>query len=147
MNDNSYNNQNHQDDTSSQPDYEVYSREYMPNGNQYNEYSYSYQSGENSHRRPKKQKSGLGKAVVVIALALVLALAIGVFGLLLAARIIFGTVVDYEVTHEETEQTQKTEDDTRPFVETDPPKETQKIPNDQEIFFGSEDDTKIQILF
>ena len=145
MNDNSYNNQNHQDDTSNRPDYEVYSREYRPNGNQYNEYSYSYQSSENNQARPQKQKSGLGKAIAVIAAALVLALAIGVFGLFLAARMIFGTFEGYEGTQEDTKQPQETEVDTNFFGETQPPKETQKIPSDQEIFFGSEDDTKIQI--
>ena len=126
MNDNSYNNQNHQDDTSNQPDYEVYSREYRPNGNQYNEYSYSYQSSENNQARPQKQKSGLGKAVAVIAAALVLALAIGVFGLFLAARMIFGIFEGYEGTQEDTKQPQETEVDTNFFEETQPPKETHR---------------------
>ncbi len=144
MNDNPLNNQNHQDETSNKPEYEVYSREYRPNGNQYNEYSYSYQSSDDKHTRPQKQKNGLGKAIAVIAVALVLALVIGVFGLFLAARMIFGALGEYDGTEGDTQQTHETEVDTR-VPSAEPPEETQKIPSDHEIFFGSEDDTKIQI--
>ena len=143
MNDNSFDNGNNENETSNQPEYEVYSREYQPNGNQYSEYSYSYSSNEDKHRRNQKPKSGVGKAIAVIAVALVLALVIGVCGLFIAARMIFRGLNNYDrIPAETTQETDNTS--SIPSVE-EQPKETHKPSNEQDIFFGSDEQTKIYI--
>ena len=140
MNDHSFENQQNENTSSDAQRYDVYSREYKPGGNQYHEYSrtYSYASMDDGK---KKKNGGVGKSIAVIAVALVLALVIGTVGLLIAARIIFSDMSGGEGT--------KTPDDNRQEEtlpeQGDTPNNTQRFPADQEVFFGSKEETEIKV--
>lgn len=142
MNDHSFDNErNESQKTPSEPtEYPIYSREYKPNGDQYNEYShvYSYSSEmDNEPKERKKPRGGIGKIIVLVAVAFVLAVAICSFGLFLAARVVFSGASADETRPTETQD-----------VITPSADETQELPKEpinQEVFFGSEDDTKIYV--
>jgi len=135
MNDNRF---DHGQDENKAPEYEVYSREYKPNGDQYHEYSYVYSHDPSHSRDGKKRKnSGVGKAIALIALAILLALTIFSVGIFIAARIIFPNT-DLPASDDRSEQnTQISGGD-----ETEAP---QKTPANQEVFFGSEEETEIRV--
>jgi len=135
MNDNRF---DHGQDENKAPEYEVYSREYKPNGDQYHEYSYVYSHDPSHSRDGKKRKnSGVGKAIALIALAILLALTIFSVGIFIAARIIFPNT-DLPASDDRSEQnTQISGGD-----ETEAP---QKTPANQEVFFGSEEETETEI--
>ncbi len=138
MNDDRFDKDRNENGRESTPEYEVYSREYKPNGDRYHEYSYSYShSSENAGREKMEKKSGVGKAIALILLAVVLSLTIFVVGIFIAARIIFpqadvgqNPVLDPADT--QVEQGDETEEPSR-------------LPANQEVFFGSEDEIEIRV--
>ncbi len=142
MNDHSFDNRNneHQNTPSNTPEYEVYSREYKPNGNQYNEYThvYSYSPDGSGDKDAKKKGRGIGKMIAMIAISIVLACAICAFGIFLAARFIFSHMEDFYDPSPDGSQTSTTTD-------TNESQQPQKIPAEQDVFFGSEDEIKIHI--
>ncbi|MBO5305324.1 MAG: trypsin-like peptidase domain-containing protein [Clostridia bacterium] len=132
MNDNPFDHQNE----NKTPEYEVYSREYKPSGNQYNEYSYVYSHDSAVSGSPKKKRGGVGKAIALVALAVFLALTIFTVGIFIAARIIFPNMNQETppVTDDQTEQISGGDETSAP----------PKTPANQDVFFGSEDETEIR---
>ena len=121
----------------------MYSREYKPNGNQYNEYShiYSYSGTDNISPKPPQKRGGIAKTIAIIAIALTLMLVIGMASLFMAARFIFSHMNPYENnTLPETDSSQMLPKPSEPDSIESP-----KIPANQEVFFGSEDQTKIHV--
>lgn len=140
MNDPSFDNEN-KNTPSASTDYPVYSREYMPHGDQYKEYShvYTYSSEEQENKNGnRRQGRGVGKIVALIAVAFVLAVAICSFGLFLAARMIFSNAE--QPSKQEANDVQNSQ-----AANGDNTQDVPKIPADQEVFFGSEEDIKIYV--
>ncbi len=139
MNDHSFDNEN-RNAPSESSEYPVYSREYKPNGDQYREYShvYTYSSEEpTSEKTSKRHSRGIGKIVALVAVAFVLAVAICSFGLFLAARMIFSNsdIQNPDTNDVQNSQTPSENEDQSPS----------RLPANQEVFFGSEEDIKIYV--
>lgn len=143
MNDNPFDSQkkDQKNQPTSKPEYEVYSREYMPDGNQYNEYSHSYSPSSGVSSGPHKKGGNAGRTVAVIAIALVVALVVGIGGIFVAAKMVFGYYernMGFSSDPNETTETDQTPDSQKTSV-------TQPSSPDKEVFFGSEDETKITV--
>lgn len=138
------NERNEERNTPNEPsEYPIYSREYKPNGNQYREYSHVYSYSSEEERRDGARthaKRGLGKIIALVAVAFVLALAICTFGIFLAARSIFSDADAPKEDLNNQQNSQPTYGDQLPEAPDVP-----KIPANQEVFFGSEDETKVYV--
>ncbi|MBE6662140.1 MAG: trypsin-like serine protease [Ruminococcaceae bacterium] len=134
MNEDRFDKERNEKGRESTPEYEIYSREYKPNGDGYHEYSYRYSyPSENAGREKTKKRSGVGKAIALILLAVVLSLTIFVVGIFIAARIIFPQA-DVGMDPADTQ-----------IEQADESKEPPRLPANQEVFFGSEDETEIRV--
>ncbi len=143
MNENPFDNNQNENKPPKAPEYEVYSREYKPNGDQYNEYSYVYSHASSDTRDvgKGKRKGGIGKAIALIAVAIVLALTIFTVGIFIAAKVIFPHMDAFDEPPVSDGQSPQ---DTQ-MSDGDNSSDIPKLPANQDVFFGSEDETEIRV--